>query len=64
MKLRLGDVRTGRCVLYCGRWGVTCGSRNKNKRRVIDFWDGGREHVPARAVVSVLDRRADSEYVA
>lgn len=51
-RLILANVPPGRCVLYEGRWGVTCGKNSV--RRVVDFWDGGREYVPVWKVVEVL----------
>ena len=43
----LADCPIGRVVRIRGRWGVVC------SRRIVDFWDGGREYVNAWAVVEV-----------
>lgn len=46
----LAAVPVGRIVKCDGRWGVVVGGY---ERRLVDFWDGGREYVSAKAVVTV-----------
>ena len=43
----LADVPNGAIVRIAERWGVKCvGS-------IVDFWDGGREAIPAWTVVEL-----------
>lgn len=52
----LADVPAGAIVRFQDRWGVVCiGNNNVNLRnkRIVDFWDGGRELVSNIAVVDV-----------
>jgi hypothetical protein len=43
----LADVPAGSVVRINGRWGVVV------SKRIVDFWDGGREYVKSWAVVEV-----------
>ena len=55
----LADVEVGTIVRLRGEWGVVCkagrGSvKTPRRKRVVDFWWGGREYVSDIAVVEVL----------
>ena len=51
-RMVLYDVPPGAVVRYRGEWGVVCGSY-RSRWRIIDFWWGGRRHVPDVAEVEV-----------
>lgn len=48
----LADVAAGRIVLVDGRWGVAMRA-TLSRKRLVDFWDGGREWVSDVAIVDV-----------
>lgn len=48
----LADVAPGRIVRVGHRWGVAMRT-TESKRRLIDFWDGGREFVSDISIVEV-----------
>jgi hypothetical protein len=53
-KIVLADAPNGAIVFTDGRWGVVCKARSaQGEFRIVDFWSGGRERVPAWQVVEV-----------
>ena len=52
----LADCPSGAIVRVRGRWGVVTrnGVNRRKHRRVVDFWDGGRERVAVTEPVDVL----------
>jgi hypothetical protein len=53
-KVILLDAPYGAIVRYQGEWGVVSHDSNRSRWRVIDFWAGGRQHVPDIAEVELL----------
>jgi hypothetical protein len=54
-QIELRNVSRNRVVKVDDRWGVTCGlpRGESDRNRIVDFWDGGREYVPAKSLVEV-----------
>jgi hypothetical protein len=53
VKTVLADLPVGAIVRHRGSWGVVCVGRVGAYKRVIDFWDVGREYVNLWEIVEV-----------
>jgi hypothetical protein len=62
-KIVLADAAIGTVVRIDGNWGVVCSS-DKGSHRIVDFWDGGRRHVPRSLLAEVQTKRIYGKEVA